>query len=178
MKMEEYWPLFLREVKEFKEISKAENPEIEKLWQSLDDLMDNQFIETTTDRGIARREKLLKITPFADDDLESRRFRVKAIWNDRLPYTYRVLEDRLDQLCGEDGYKMVLGSDLYSLKIKIELVNKRMFDEVKKVSEKMAPANLVISVELLYNQHSTLARFTHGQLQAYTHDKLRNEVIV
>jgi len=41
----------------------------------------------------------------------------------------------------------------------------------------MVPANIVITVELRYNQHLTLANFTHGQLGQHTHYDLRNEVI-
>ncbi|KXG78297.1 putative phage tail protein [Thermotalea metallivorans] len=174
--VEAYWPLILQEIREMKEIAKAENSELEAVWQTVEDLIDDQFIETATERGIARREKILKITPFADDTLETRRFRIQARWNDKLPYTYRTLQSKLDQLCGEDGYEMTLGA--YSLGIKIELTKKRMFDEVEKLVKQMAPTNLVLSVELRYNQHSRVGQLTHGQLQMYTHKNIRNEVIV
>ena len=52
-----------------------------------------------------------------------------------------------------------------------------MFDEVDKLVRRMAPANLIITVELRYNQHLTLAKFTHAQLSQYTHKELREEVI-
>lgn len=175
--VQEYWPDNLKELKEFKEIAATENPELEAIWQAADHLMDDQFIQTATERGIARREKILKITPFADDDIESRRFRVLANWNSKLPYTYRVLINKLDSLCGKDGYAVALNSGNYTLNIKIELTGKRMFDEVGKVARQMIPANILLTVELRYNQHSTLAGFTHDRLAAYTHEQLRNEVI-
>ncbi|MCF6464214.1 putative phage tail protein [Clostridium sp. Cult1] len=176
-RVEEYYPNVLHDIEEYMEIAKTENPELEIAWQSVIDLTDDQFIETATERGVARREKILKITPFADDDLESRRFRVLARENDKLPYTYRVLVNKLDQLCGKDGYVMTRNLGKHTLKIKIELTKKRMFDEVDKLARRMAPANLIITVELRYNQHLTLAKFTHAQLSQYTHKELREEVI-
>ena|SRR5690554_1312640 len=175
--MQEYWPSVLQEIEEFKELVNTENIEINGLKESITNLIDDQFIQTATERGIARREKIYKITPFADDSLETRRFRVLARENDKLPYTYRVLENKLNQLCGENGYVMTLNAGEYTLNIKIELVVKRMFDEVDKLARKMAPANLVIAVELRFNQHLTLSKFTHAQLSQYTHKQLREEVI-
>ena len=102
---------------------------------------------------------------------------MQGVWNDKLPYTYRVLLERLNSLCGPDGYVIELNAGEYSLNIKIELTKKRMFDEVVKISRQMLPANIVVTVELRYNQHLTLANFTHEQLSQYTHYQLRNEVI-
>ncbi|AET70757.1 Uncharacterized protein conserved in bacteria (DUF2313) [Desulfosporosinus orientis DSM 765] len=173
----EYWPDFLSEFKEFQEISNTDNIEISLIRQAVADLLNVQFIQTATENGIARREKMLTITPFANDDLESRRFRVQAKWNDKLPYTYRELVDKMNNLCGENGYVMVLNSNLYTLNIKLELINRRMFNEIEKITRKMVPANIIITVELRYNQHLKLANFTHGQLAAYSYYQLKSEVI-
>lgn len=174
----EYYPDILREIKEFVELANTENPELEAVWQATSDLLDDQFIQTATEKGIARREKILKITPYADDSLDDRRFRVLALWNDKLPYTYRVLQNKLNQLCGDGHYAMTLDAGVYTLDIKLELTRKRMFDEVAKLSRQIVPANIVITVELRYNQYVDLYNKTHGQLRPYKHDQLRNEVIV
>ena len=176
-KIADLWPLIIQELREFQKIAEIEEPLFEQLEQAIEDIVNDQFIQTATERGIARREKMLKISPFADDTLETRRFRVQGVWNDKLPYTYRVLLERLDSLCGPDGYVMELNAGEYSLNIKIELTKKRMFDEVVKISRQMVPANIVVTVELRYNQHMTLVNFTHNQLAQYTHYHLRNEVI-
>ncbi len=175
--IKEYWPPIIRELKEFRKIAEIENPELEKLWQEIENIVDDQFIETATERGIARREKILGVVPFADDTLESRRFRVRGLWNEKLPYTYRVLLEKLENLCGADGYTISLNTEEYSLDIKIELTKKRMFDAVSEIVKRMIPANIDITIELRYNQHSTLNQFKHSYLQSYTHSNLRNEVI-
>lgn len=167
----------MKKVREFRQIAAAENPELETLWQTIGDILDDQFIQRAAESGIARRETMLHIYPYADDDLESRRFRVLARWNDQLPYTYKVLQNKLNQLCGVDGYEIELLAGEYTLSIKIELTKKRMFQEVKEVSNQMIPANIRLVVELRYNQYSTLESFTHSSLTGYTHENLRNEVI-
>ena len=176
-KILDLWPPIMRELKEFQKIAEIEGSLFEQLEQEIEDLVNDQFIQTATEKGIARREKILKISPFADDTLETRRFRVQSLWADKLPYTYRVLVERLDNLCGPDGYVIELDAGQYSLNIKIELTKKRMFDEVVRITRQMVPANLVITVELRYTQHLTLANYTHGQLSQYTHYQLRNEAI-
>jgi len=177
MNMKDLWPPIMQEIKEFQKIAEIEETFFKRLQQEIQNIVDDQFIQTATEKGIARRERMLKISPFADDTLETRRFRVQGTWNDKLPYTYRVLLERLDSLCGPDGYVIELDAGQYSLNIKIELTKKRMFDEVVRITRQMVPANIVITVELRYNQHLTLANFTHEQLSQYTHYQLRNEVI-
>jgi len=177
MSIKDLWPPIIQELDAFKKIAEIEDSLFEQLKQEIESIVNDQFISTATEKGIARRERMLKISPFADDTLETRRFRVQGVWNDKLPYTYRVLLERLDSLCGPDGYVMELNAGEYSLNIKIELTRKRMFDEVVKITRQMVPANIVITVELRYNQHLTLANFTHGQLGQHTHYDLRNEVI-
>ncbi len=177
MTIKDLWPPIMQELKEFQKIAEIEEAFFERLKQEIQNIVDDQFIQTATEKGIARRERMLKISPFADDTLETRRFRAQGAWSDKLPYTYRVLLERLDSLCGPDGYVIELNAGEYSLNIKIELTKKRMFDEVVKISRQMVPANIVVTVELRYNQHMTLVNFTHNQLAQYTHNQIRNEVI-
>ena len=177
MSIKDLWPPIMQELREFQKIAEIGDVFFEKLWQEIENIVDDQFIQTATEKGIARRERMLKISPFADDTIETRRFRVQGVWNDKLPYTYRVLLERLDNLCGPDGYVMELNAGEYSLDIKIELTKRRMFDEVARITRQMVPANIVATVELRYNQHLTIANFTHEQLSQYTHYKLRNEVL-
>lgn len=177
MSIKDLWPPIMQELKEFQKIAEIEDSLFEQLKQEIEGIVNDQFISTATEKGVARRERMLKISPFADDTLETRRFRVQGVWNDKLPYTYRVLLERLDSLCGPDGYVIELNAGEYSLNIKIELTRERMFDEIVKISRQMVPANIFVTVELRYNQHFTFANFTHGQLRQYTHYQMRNEVI-
>ena len=68
---------------------------------------------------------------------------------------------------------MTLYNDEYRLRILLELTIKKLFDEVEKTVKRMIPANLILEVELRYNQHLQLKAFTHEYLKAYTHNGLR-----
>lgn len=176
--IKDYWIKEIQKVKEFEVLGLIEDDEVSSLNKELSNLIDDQFIETATEKGIARREKILKITPFADDTLDSRRFRVMSKWGDGLPYTYRSLNERLTQLCGKGGYTIELNHGEYTLKIKVELTAKRMEQEVNQMVRKMAPANILVTVELRYRQHKELTKYTHRELAAYKHKQLREDVLL
>ena len=119
-------------IKDFEFIADAEDKEILLLNESIINLLDDEFIETATEKGIAKRESFFKIQPFADDTLDSRRFRLNAKWNSRLPYTYNQLVSRLNNLVGEDGYILSIKRLEYTLILKINLGQKRNVARSKK----------------------------------------------
>lgn len=43
--------------------------------------------------------------------------------------------------------------------------------------EEIKPAHLAFEYEYVYNTYAVLGRLTHGQLAAFTHNQLRNEVL-
>lgn len=172
-----YWPEVVGSTYEFNAIAESENPEINALWIVWNDVMKDQFVESLTIDGIKRWEKNLKITPYADDTLADRRYRIKVRLNETLPYTYRTVYRMLENLCGKDGFTFEVQHNIYVVTVKIALVAKKMFNSVADLLRRILPANMIIHVEIMYNQHSTLGRYTHAQLKAYTHDQLRNEVI-
>lgn len=60
---------------------------------------------------------------------------------------------------------------------RVNLINKKKFSMVKEMLEEVIPANMEIDLSLLYNQHTTLAKFTHRELSKYTHKQIREEVL-
>lgn len=173
--IKDYWIEEIQKVKEFNAIAFIEDDEIKTVNDELKALIDDQFIETATENGIARREKMLSIIPFSDDTLESRRFRVLSKWGDSLPYTYISMVERLSQLCGHDGFVINLDTNAYTLVVRVELTVKRMEEEARNLVRKMAPANLLVKVELRYRQHKELKRYTHAQMKVFRHSELREE---
>lgn len=93
-----YLPDFLREFKEFKKLrylSKFEDAELLKLWNSFKNVIDDNFINDSTESGVESWERILNIVPQAYDTLNDRKFRILTRLNERLPYTYREVEKRL-----------------------------------------------------------------------------------
>ncbi len=177
MSIKDYWIKEVQNIKEFKVISDLEDAELLNLKQEVANLIDDQFIETATEKGIARREKMLNIQPYSDDTLESRRFRTSVQWNNQGPYTQNQLINRLANLVGDDGYTIALSHESYTLTVKISLGVKRMLNDAEIMVTNMAPCNLIINVDLLYNRHIDLANFTHEYLGTKTHQQLREEVL-
>lgn len=175
--IKDYWPLVIKRILEFEKIADAENPEINNLWAAHKDVLDNQFIKTLTEEGCKRWENILNIVPMGTDTLDDRRFRILARINADLPFTFRQLENMLYALCGDD-YTCELINSEYKLVIRLALSIKRQYDEVSSLLKKVVPANLVIDLDLLWNQYLSLEPFTYEGLEIYTHQELREEALI
>jgi hypothetical protein len=175
--IESYYPDVLKEVREFKALATAENPEMELINTALTDVLDQQFIETATTYGIARLEKIVSITHKATGTLEERKFKVLAKYNEDKPYTVPKLKELLSTLCGADGYSLEINNGEFTLKVKVALTSKKNKDVVGELMERIVPINMVISVVLMYNQWQTARGLTWGGVSGIKWEELREEVI-
>lgn len=177
-KLIDYLPHFMGDIAEIKVIlDVAEQPEIVKLWQSLDNGFKDQFIMDATENGVERWEKILKIVPKATFTLDERKFTILTRINEQLPFTIRTLQDSLKALCGDDGYNVQLISNEYTLIVKLALTAKNNFIDVVHLLDRVVPINMVTDVQIMYNSNETLFKYTHEELKQYTHYDLRNEVL-
>ena len=117
------------------------------------------------------------MTPKADETFDDRRFRILNRVNESLPFTYRFLENQFTILCGENGYRLQVDHRNYTLIIRVELASKSKYTDVDALLKRVVPANMIIDLSLMYNQHQEVGRFTHGQLHAWTHEHIRSEVL-
>lgn len=176
-KLQDYLPPILLKTYEFPLLCKTEQPEIDRLHDAADAVLDAQFISTAGETAIARYEKIFGITPMDTDTLDERRFRVLTRINTQLPFSVRRLRQQLATLCGADGYKLEVNGDRYTLTVKVALTAKRNQQAVEELLADIVPANMVCTTSLLYNQHADLTRFTHAQLALLTHFEIREEVL-
>lgn len=172
-----YLPPFMREYSQLQAVFAAEQAEVEALWNACETALNDQFVGDATANGVGRWEKILKITAKPSDSLADRKFRILVKLNEQLPYTFTTLKKSLTDICGRDGYTMALDAAGYSLTVKVNLANKNNFEDVSELLGKVVPANIILRLELLYNQHSELGKFTHARLHGRTHYQLRNEVL-
>lgn len=175
--LKSYLPVYLLGYKELDNLLMAATPEVQRLEDATETFLNNQFILSTDKSGISRFEQMLKIIALDTDTLEERQFRVVSKWNQSIPYTKGTLKEKLTILCGEDGYKMDVDTENKVLMVRVELKSKKSLNDVGVLLENVVPYNMIINLSLLYNQHSTLSRFTHAQLSKFTHNQLRNEVL-
>lgn len=177
MELLNYWPEFMAALKEFQELASAEQPEIAAALAAVRAAPEDFFVSTLTERGAERWEGLLGLSLLRGGELADRRFRIMTRAAEQRPFTMTRLRELLGTLCGEDGFSVALAGSAFTLTVRVALTAKQNFDDVGALLGRMVPANLVIDLSLLYNQHQTLVAFTHSRLAAYTHDQLRNEVI-
>lgn len=173
----DYLPLFMRDYREIQEVMQTDERELSELWKVLEDLLNNQFIQSAADDGLSRWEKILGILPKNTDTLSERRFRLLVKLNEKLPYTFNTINEQLSVLCGADGYKFILDNNNYVVTVKLELSNKNNCKTVSDYLRKVVPANMEIIINILYNTYSVLAQFTHEQLSEYTYAQLRENIL-
>lgn len=176
-RLQDYLPEILLKTYEFPLLCDAEQPEIDRLHDAADAVLDAQFLSTAGEYAIQRYEKIFGVVPQDTDTLDERRFKVLTRINTQLPFSVRRLRQQLETLCGADGYKLELDGDRYTLTVKVALTAKRNQQAVEELLADIVPANMVCTTSLLYNQHADLTRFTHAQLAALTHFTIREEVL-
>lgn len=171
-----YLPSILHEIKELIEIADVEKPVLEALWQEIDNTLNNQFVITANSDGANRFEKMLKLQAGESESIETRRFRILTRYQEQAPYSYKVLKQLLDSLLGEGQYTLERNVAEKWLRVRMELTVKRQFEAVEILLERITPQNMVLTIELRYNQHSLLKKYTHAQLAAFTHQQIREDV--
>ncbi len=176
-KLIDYLPEVLKSYKEFIEIMRVEQPQVDALWDACESLLLEKYLDTQTEVGAAKWESILDIKPKNTDSLGVRSFRIHGRLIEDLPYTERTFCRYLAALCGKDGYTYHLDYDRYSLQIKVALTSKRLKDEVQSLAERLTPQNLILDIDLMYNTHGIIrdTRLTHRELAKLTHKQIRDE---
>ena len=165
-KLQDYLPPILLKTYEFPLLCDTEQPEIDRLRDAADAVLDAQFISTAGETAIARYEKIFE-----------RRFKVLAKINAQLPFSVRRLRQQLETLCGADGYKLELDGDRYTLTVKVALTAKRNQQAVEELLADIVPANMVCTTSLLYNTWEQIKKLTWGELKKLTWREIKEEVL-
>ncbi|MCI8484713.1 MAG: DUF2313 domain-containing protein [Lachnospiraceae bacterium] len=143
-----YLPPFLKEYEEIHAALTPEDSEFRILWKAADKILANEFIATADESGIERFEKILGIFPSDSDTLESRRARVQSNWFITLPYTMRMLVEKIAVLCGDSDFKIT--GDLkkgYTIQIYTELTLFGQAEELRRILDEMMPCNMEVLFE-------------------------------
>lgn len=147
-------PPHLEAIPEFAEVDRVSDIQMLKLAQEIEDLEDDIHIQTATEAGIARREKILGITPLDTQSLQLRRDNVNLMWYDVYPYTALDLQRRLDLLCGEGNstiLQSITADDQQEMEVQILLVTKERKAAIEEMLERIVPLHIAFHVEILYH---------------------------
>ena len=179
MQLLSHLPDFLQEYREYKYIlDEADQPELDWVDDQLEKNYNNLFVLTADEDGCSRYEKMYGLTVQPSATLQERRFAILACMNKQLPYTERQLNNILSTLCGEGNFTVTLTPNDYTIAVKLGLAAKNNRDAVDDLLYNLLPANLIYAITIMWNQHLKYnGKWTHAQMNKYTHKQLREEDI-
>lgn len=173
----DYLPKALHSVMEFAAIMEAQQPEIEKAWDALGLVMDNQFIDTATAEGVSMWEKELNITPSGSETLEQRKEHIKTAWTYGALYTYNWLVHWLKVSCGEDIQLPTNSDYVLHVPLSISMDYANILDNMREY----VSANILIDPLILLTQsklsHYVGAAFRYAARQTMQTPSLNTDSI-
>lgn len=168
-------PEIIMKIPDIAELYGINDVQNQNLEETVEEMGKNMFLDQMEEPMVARWEAMLKITPLGNETLNDRRFRVKTKAVGKPPYSLRVIKRKLDTICPEAN-TMTVSAGEEKVEIKLALKSKKMLEDVRELMEETLPLNMVYNVEIIWNQHLTLSKFTHGELRGSTHKSIREEV--
>jgi len=164
-------PPYYAGVLEIELIAAALGSQGEQLDSELDRLLGNQFIKTSDSMGLLSQEQLLEIIPSPGESLEFRRKRLVDRRSRRPPFTWKWLQERLDDLL-EGQYLIFRNLEEQSLRIYILLTKLEHVEFIQAYVLDIIPANMITNVVLKYNTHADLGLVTHRVLGQFRHGRI------
>lgn len=173
----ELLPEILKPIEDFKAVCNECGVELKLLYDHVKQALNDQFVETASKSTISKYENRFGIIPNATDTIDERRFRVLARLTDSPPYTDEYLEKKLNELCGEDNWRIYKDYASYSLLIELSLDSLANTDTVTNLVKQIVPANLNLTVRPYRMRYNELSEYTHDYLSAYTNDQIKYKQI-
>lgn len=135
---------------EMAEIDRIGEEFISQLYDDIEDLHDDIMIMTATEKGIARREAILGITPSDTESLDARRARVLMRWYEKNPYSQKVIEQKIAVLCGEGNYVFAYDPQEMVLTVEMSGVEWDVIYSVEAALEQMVRLMIILDVKRIY----------------------------
>ena len=170
MKLIEYLPNFMQDIKEFKELFSTEDIEIEQLKIAIEKIFSEIIVKTVESYGLKKYEKMYKIINIAET-IEARRVNILFKINNRIPFTSKWLISTLNEAIGKDNYKIDILNDKYIVNIGINYKYKDSAKELNKDLKQTLPANLEVVVYLF--QENECKTYIGGIVHLYKNLELR-----
>lgn len=149
-KLINFLPPEIANIEEFKEIMETEDKEFELLEKGQQRILNENFIDTATEYGIKKYETLFKIrVDDLNESLDFRKLRIKNRKLDKVPFSYRFLDNKLKNLFGEDNYKLELLNNEYILKVEINTFDWNTFNEIIDNFRYIIPCNMELNSTLV-----------------------------
>lgn len=104
----------------------------------------NTFVLTSDESGVIMFEKMLNIVAnIQTEDLEFRRRRVLNRLSTKIPFTFRFLKQKLDEIIGVNAWSASVDFNNYTLYVESSASNQNWYSELEFTVNRMKPCNLV-----------------------------------
>ena len=144
--------------------------------ESIDDLVNNLYVDTAT-WGLDYFEEELGLKTDKTKTYEERRERIKAKKRGNGTTTIKMIKDTaLAFECGEVEVTEMYNDYMFKLKFTSEKGRPKNLEDFKNAIDEIKPAHLAYILEFMYNTHQELKIKTHEYLSQFTHQEIR-EVI-
>lgn len=172
-----YWAVVFSSLREEQEIAKSVNPEFSLLWSRIRQFLNDCFVETAQLYVIERWEKIVGIVPKVTDTLDERRARILYMMQVTLPYSEGTLKHiYLAGIVGEGNYKVTVDPVNCTIEVLLNPAKQTQWDDVAQMLDTILPANMVLTMGYMGTPHSTMEKYTHDELSAFSHDEIRDEL--
>lgn len=136
-------PDFYREILEFNELGLTESIELNQVETALDRIYNDQYVLTSSESAITRRERMLGIQadPSAET-LENRKIRILNRYQTKPPFTKRYLQQQLDKLLGVARSNVTVNPYDFILTVTTSIDDAFLFREMEYTINTVKPANM------------------------------------
>ena len=154
----------------------SQNIEHNFIKESIEDLVNNLYVNTAT-WGLDYFEEELGLQTDKTKSYEERRERIKAKKRGNGTTTIKMLKDTaLAFECGEIDITEMYADYMFKIKFISEKGRPKNLDDFKNAIDEIKPAHLAYILEFMFNTHQQLKPKTHQELSPFTHQEIR-EVI-
>lgn len=147
MKLNDYMPPYLSNIREFKQIFNTEDIELENLLLEVNKIPSEIIVKTAESYGLERYEKIYGIKNIAET-LEARRVAILLKINSNVPYTYNWLIKTLNEAIGKENYKIETDFKNYKMLIHFRLEYTEAAEMLNQNLIKQIPANIKMDIDL------------------------------
>lgn len=144
--------------------------------ESIDDLINNLYVNTAT-WGLDYFEEKLGLQTDKSKSYEERRECIKAKKRGNGTTTIKMIKDTaLAFDCGEIDITEMYGDYMFKIKFTSQKGRPKNLDDFKGTIDEIKPAHLGYILEFIFNIHQELENKTHQYLSQFAHSQIR-EVI-
>lgn len=173
----QYYPPHIADIEEFKRIAKVYDKKLQLIWDNIDQMQTNRRFDEMDEAECSRWEEMLNIKLTGEETLGDRRRNIKGIWTSGLPYTAKKFKEVLDAMIGSEYYLLDINRAKKTLKVDLMLDVIMQDKYIYNLMRAMAPADMIVTVSILFNRNRAFKGYTNADLKAYTNHELRTSTI-